>query len=131
MLPNLNCLEDGVYLNNMVFKLAQQCEHNVDGNLITVRYQPLSTKLTIYNNESQVLKKHLCFWPFHKVDFYVRKTSFTLKITWIILWQSRLYEGQTMVVKELLPQRRRRSITMMSYGMCIILIRLLLGVLEA
>lgn len=131
MLPNLNCLEDGVYLNNMVFKLAQQCEHNVDGNLITVRYQPLSTKLTIYNNERQVLKKHLCIWPFHKVDVQLGKTTYTLKITWIILWQSRLYEGQTMVVKELLPQRRRRSITMMSYGMCILMIRLCMVMLEA
>lgn len=115
----------------MVFKLAQQCGHNVDGNLINVRYQPFSTKLTIYNNESQLLKKYLCFWPFHKVDFQVGNTCYTLKIKWMILWQSRLYKEQTLVVKELLPQRRRRSITMISYGMCILLIRLFMVMLEA
>ena len=114
----------------MVSKLAQQHGHEVGGNVITVRYQPLTTTLTLYSNGSKLLHKHLCFWPFHKVDFQVENTSYTLKIKWMILWQSRLYNNQTLVVKELLPQRRRRSITMISYGMCILLIRLFMVFLE-
>ena len=120
-----------VYSDYMVFKRIQQHNHQVGGNLISVRYQPLTTKLTLHSNNNQVLQKHLCFRPFHKVDVCIDGIFYTVKITWVILWQSRLYRKQTLIIKELLPQRRRRSITMISYGMCILLIRLFMVLLEA
>ena len=67
---------------------------------------------------------------FGVVDVCIDGIFYTVKITWVILWQSRLYRKQTLIIKELLPQRRRRSITMISYGMCILLIRLFMVLLE-
>ncbi|WP_133406859.1 hypothetical protein [Parashewanella tropica] len=110
----------------MAFKIIESESHFIDGNKLTLKYHRFSTKLEISFNDELLQTRYLFFAPYRTIRFQADEHEFNIKILWIIFWRSRLYQAEELKVAELLPQRRRKSVILMSYTLFIASLKFLL-----
>ena len=41
---------------------------------------------------------------------------YTLKVSWLPIWRAKLMQGEDIIISELLPKRRRRSLILLGYS---------------
>jgi hypothetical protein len=110
----------------MIFERYQLHRQTLCGKTLDVSYDRFTTAFEMRVDSECVYKKHLCFWPWHNNTIKVAGQTFTVKIVWFVIWQSSLQQPQHVVIKELLPKRRRRSISLVGYGIFVLLIKAML-----
>ncbi len=111
--------------NMPTFERIQKHQHFVNGQPLAAYYDRITTKFSLEYQGKLVLSKYLLFWPSHKAKVQINAGTYTLKITWLLVWNAYLKANKKVVVKELLPQRRRRSVILLGYFIVITSIRAL------
>ena len=114
----------------MSFERFNQHRHNVGSNSVCFSYDRFNTKFEVKVGDTIAYSKYLLFWPKHKATVQIGSSSYTLSIYWFLIWGASLKKDNSVVVKELLPKRRRRSITLLCYGVFIVLLRAAFVVFE-
>ncbi|MBW8185010.1 hypothetical protein [Shewanella nanhaiensis] len=100
----------------MVFERVQKQNHHVADSELTISYDRFTTRFTIKAAEEEVIYSALLmFIPIRNKELSINNQLFTLKIRWLILWQSKLENSKGVVIKELLYLRRRKSINLFIY----------------
>ena len=110
----------------MVFERIQKQTHIIAGTTVLVSYDRFTTRFEI-KSEKEVIYSSLILFPIKKSKILINNQQFTLKIFWLILWQSQLVNVDGVAVKELLYRRRKRSIGMLIYFALISSIKLGIG----
>jgi hypothetical protein len=99
----------------MSFERIQSQSHKIENSIVEAFYDRFTTKFELKENNETVYSSYLCFCPVRKKELLINGTPFTLKIFWLLLWQSKLENDHGIVVKELLHRRRKRSIGLLIY----------------
>jgi hypothetical protein len=99
----------------MSFERIQSQSHKIENSIVEACYDRFTTKFELIENNETLYSSYLCFRPIRKKELLINGTPFTLKIFWFVLWQSKLENNYGIVVKELLPRRRKRSIGLLIY----------------
>ena len=107
----------------MSFERFHQHRHIVDSNSVCFSYDRFNTKFEVKVGDTIAYSKYLLFWPKHKANVQIGTSSYCLSVYWFLIWGASLKKDNSVVVKELLPKRRRRSITLLGYGVFIVLLR--------
>ena len=107
----------------MSFERFHKHRHIVADNKVCVSYDRLTTKFEIKVGDNIAYSKHFWFWPRHYATVQIGSSSYALGVCWFFIWGASLKKGDSVVVKELLPKRRRRSISLLGYSVFIILLR--------
>ncbi|AEE22626.1 hypothetical protein [Paraglaciecola chathamensis] len=107
----------------MNFERFQKHRHIVAGNTIYVSYDRFTTKFEIKVNDTVAYSKRFWFWPKHNSVIQIDSHSYVLNVYWLLIWGAKLKKGNSIVVEELLPKRRRRSISLLGYSIFIVLVR--------
>jgi hypothetical protein len=110
----------------MAFERIQKQTHIIAGTTVLVSYDRFTTRFEI-KSEEEVIYSSLILLPIKKTKILINNQQFTLKIFWLILWQSQLVNVDGVAVKELLYRRRKRSIGMLIYFALISSIKLGIG----
>lgn len=114
----------------MSFERVQSQSHTIEDSIVAVSYDRFTTKFELKENNKTVYSSYLCFRPITKKALLINGTHCTLKIFWLLLWQSKLENSQGIVVNELLYRRRKRSIGLLIYLGIITTVKIGLGVLS-
>lgn len=107
----------------MSFERFHQHRHIVGGNSVCFSYDRFKTKFEVKVGDSITYSKYLLFWPKHKATVQIGSSSYGLCVYSFLIWRSYLKKDNSVVVKELLPKRRRRSLILFGYGVFIGLLR--------
>ncbi|MFQ6371412.1 hypothetical protein [Shewanella sp. YIC-542] len=107
----------------MHFERFQTHQHNIAGSILDVSYDRLTTKFELRADGSVVYSKYLWCWPKHRAVINMGGGDYLLKVYRFLLWGAKLSDNDALLVKELLPKRRRRSIVFLGYGVFILLLR--------
>jgi len=99
----------------MRFERIQTQRHEVSDSTIDVLYDRFTTKFVVKENNAPIYSAFLGIGPIRKSGIVVNGSSYTLEITWLLLWQSKLKSKDSVVINELLARRRRQSIVMLIY----------------
>ena len=99
----------------MVFERVQKQSHRVADSELTISYDRFTTRFTIKAAEEVLHSSLLMFIPIRNKELSINNQLFTLKIRWLILWQSKLENSKGVVIKEFLYLRRRKSINLFIY----------------
>jgi hypothetical protein len=99
----------------MSFERIQSQSHKIEKSIVEACYDRFTTKFELIENNETLYSSYLCFLPIRKKELLINGTPFTLKIFWFVLWQSKLENNHGIVVKELLPRRRKRSVGLLIY----------------
>jgi hypothetical protein len=94
----------------MAFERIQRQTHIIADTKVSASYDRFTTRFEIKNEKEIIYSSLLLFVPIRNAKISINKQDFTFKIIWIILWQSKLFSNNDVVVKELIPSRRRKSI---------------------
>ncbi|MCW8108941.1 hypothetical protein OPS25_10595 [Alteromonas ponticola] len=105
----------------MSFERLQTHQHLVAGSDLDVSYDRFTTKFELKVDGSAVYSKYLLFWPKHNAVIQIHSKPYSLNVYWFLLWGAKLKNAHTVIIKELLPKRRRRSIVILGYGVCMLL----------
>lgn len=108
---------------DMSFERFHKHRHIVADNMVCVSYDRFTTKFEVKIGSTIAYSKYFCFWPRHNATIQIGSSSYALSVYWFFIWGASLKKGDTVVVKELLPKRRRRSISLLGYGVFILLLR--------
>ena len=114
----------------MSFERIQSQSHKIENTTVVACYDRFTTKFELKNDNEIYYSAYLCFMPIRKKVLLINRTPFTLKIFWLLLWQSKLESDHGIVVSELLYRRRKRSIALLVYVGIITSIKLGLVVLS-
>ncbi|WP_394202436.1 hypothetical protein [Shewanella waksmanii] len=94
----------------MRFERFQRKQHHHGKNIIAVEYDRLTTRLSISCNGDKLLSKYI-FLPYMTTSIVLAGERFSVRIFWFILWGAKLIDEKgCLVIDELLPERRRKSI---------------------
>lgn len=107
----------------MSFNRFQKHQHSVAGKTVCVSYDRFTTKFEVQVDNTVTYSKHFLFWPKHSAIIQMGSRSYLLDVCWCFIWAAKLKQDDLVVIKELLPIRRRRSISMLGYGIFIVLVR--------
>ncbi|MBR9729652.1 hypothetical protein ACFOD0_15850 [Shewanella intestini] len=99
----------------MSFERIQSQSHNIENSVVEARYDRFTTKFELKENGETIYRSFLCFWPFRSKKLLINGSPVTLKIFWLLLWQSKLEDNHGTAVKELLYRRRKRSVGLLIY----------------
>jgi hypothetical protein len=110
----------------MAFERIQKQTHIIVGATVLVSYDRFTTRFEI-KSEKEVIYSSLILLPIKKAKILTNNQQFTLKVFWLILWQSQLVNADGVAVKELLCRRRKRSIGLLIYFALISSIKLGIG----
>jgi len=118
----------------MRFERQQHKTHLIDNHKIEVSYDRFTTRFSLSINEQWVYTRLLLLGPWRKQNLIINDIPYYLSIRWFVLWRSSLTPQQSSPqrpsIKELLPQRRRKSIMIALYIGLISTIKLTLGILS-
>ncbi|MFT6689851.1 MAG: hypothetical protein ACJAXH_000357 [Colwellia sp.] len=114
----------------MGFERIQAQRHKIGNSTLETCYDRFTTKFELKENEKIIYSAFLCVCPIRKKEILINETAFTLKIYWLVLWQSKLENNDGVVVKKLLCRRRKRSIGLLIYVAIITSVKIGLGVLS-
>ena len=111
----------------MAFERIQKQKHTIVGTTVFVSYDRFTTRFKI-ETEDKVIFSSLTLFPIKKSKIVINNKNFTLKILWLILWKSQLKNNDgSVLVKELLYRRHKRSIGLLIYFILISSIKLGIG----
>ena len=99
----------------MKWNRKQGRQHQLNSTEWVVQYDRLTTEFTVHVKDVCHVRRYLLFWPIHRFLVEVDNSKYVLDIRWFLLWRSRLKHNDSVVIDELLPLRRRRSIAMLGY----------------
>ena len=116
----------------MQFKRIESQTHQIDDTSLRTSYDRYTGKLTLSSlRDGAVLaSKNIFLSPFSSRSFCLNEKQYQLRASWGIIWQSCIVEvikphnSTRTIIKELLPQRRRRTIIVCSYVAMINLIKI-------
>ncbi|MCH1923743.1 hypothetical protein L9G74_10950 [Shewanella sp. C32] len=108
----------------MGFEWVQRSSYLIDQQPLAVTYNRLTTRLVISNGEDVLFSRLVMFAPIRcTAEFAVNATHYTLKLSWLPIWSAKLMRGADVMVTELFPKRRRRSIIVLGYALFMLLAR--------
>ena len=110
----------------MGFERIQSDQHHILNGRVDVSYDRFTTQFKLAVEGSIVYSRHLWFWPRHSAVIKIGTNEYFLNVYWLLIWRARLSDKNTIIIKELLPKRRRRSISLLGYSAFIILVRALI-----
>jgi hypothetical protein len=114
----------------MGFERIQAQRHKIGNLTLEACYDRFTTKFELKENEKIIYSAFLCAGPIRTKEILINGTAFTLKVFWLVLWQSKLKNNDGVVVKELLCRRRTKSIGVLIYIAIITSVKIGLGVLS-
>lgn len=114
----------------MSFERFHKHRHIVGGDSVYFSYDRLNTKFEVKIGDTITYSKYLLFRPKHNATIQIGSSSYTLVVYWFLIWGSYLKKDKAIVINEILPKRRRRSITFLGYGVFIIMLRAAFVVLQ-
>ncbi|OFC70031.1 hypothetical protein BFC18_15755 [Alteromonas confluentis] len=109
----------------MGFSRFESHQHVVAGNKLDVIYDRFTTKIELKVNRAILYSKHIWFWPRHNAFIQIGAEDYRLSVYKLLIWSAKLKKDNNSVVEELLPRRRRRSISVLGYCALTILARAL------
>ena len=107
----------------MSFERFHKHLHTVADNTICVSYDRFTTKFEVKVGDTVAYSKYFWFWPRHDATVQIGDSSYALSVYWFLIWGASLKKDDSVVVKELLPKRRRHSISILGYSVFIALVR--------
>ena len=111
----------------MAFERIQKQSHIIAETKVFVSYDRFTTRFEIKNEEGVIYSSLLLFLPIRNAEILVNNQPFTLKILWLILWQSKLINAKGVIVSELLYRRRKTSIGLFIYFMLVSSVKIGIG----
>jgi hypothetical protein len=111
----------------MGFTRVQTQQHKLESVLLDVSYDRFTTKFELKENGSLVYSSFLALLPIRRSELLINGKPYTLKIFWLLLWQSKLQNENGLVIPELLYLRRKRSIGLLIYAAFITSAKIAIG----
>lgn len=99
----------------MKFERTQTQSHKVANSTLHVFYDRLSTKFVLKENDKPIYSAFLGLLPIRKSVILINGEFYTIKIFWLLLWQSKIVRKNDVIINELLNRRRRQSIVLLIY----------------
>mgnify|MGYP000559791721 CR=1 FL=1 len=99
----------------MGFVRVQKQRHNIESIVLDASYDRFTTKFELKENDKLIYSSYLGLLPIRKCELIISGKPFTLKIFWLLFWQSKLINSNGVVISELIYQRRKRSIGLLIY----------------
>lgn len=108
-----------------MFKRFQKETHMLGERKISASYDRFSTLFTLSLDDKVLVSKRLIFRFKYKKDIEVESKTFSVHVFKFILWRSKLTEKNEVIINELIPSRKRKSLGALIYSSAVNVARLL------
>lgn len=107
-----------------MLKRIQKETHIFAEGELSVRYDRFSTLFTLSFDDKVLVSKHLVFTSKYERAIEIESKIYNVHIFEFILWRSKLTEGNEVIIEELLPSRKRKSVGALIYSLALNVARL-------
>lgn len=100
-----------------MFKRVEKEVHSFAESELSVSYDRFSTKFTLIFDGRTLVSKRLAFTIKHEAEIEIESKIYKVHVFSFILWRSKLTRENEVVIMELIPSRRRKSIGALIYSL--------------
>ncbi|OCW96092.1 hypothetical protein [Alishewanella sp. HH-ZS] len=102
-----------------MFERIQKETHIVEDRKLTASYDRFSTVFTLTLDDKILVSKRFVFTSKYESEIEVASKIYKVHVFAFILWRSKLTENNQVIIEELIPSRKRKSIGGLIYSLVV------------
>ncbi|MCC5825301.1 hypothetical protein [Alkalimonas sp.] len=102
-----------------MFERIQKQTHIVDDRKLTASYDRFSTVFTLSLDGKVLVSKSFVFSSKYESEIEIGSKIYKVHVFALILWRSKLTVNNEVIIEELIPSRKRKSIGGLIYSLAV------------